>query len=60
MSIGERQQGITPNGFGLCVRCLCALACVSASNDAKPVLPAGTVNLTGVFNWNTKEKFLKF
>ena len=51
---------ITANGFGLCVRCLCALARVSASNDAKPVLPAGTVNLTGVFNWNTKEKFLKF
>jgi len=28
------------NVFGLCVRCLCALACVSESNDAKPVLPA--------------------
>lgn len=26
------------NVRGLCVRCLCALARVSASNDAKPVL----------------------
>ena len=29
---------IAYNVFGLCVRCLCALARVSASNDAKPVL----------------------
>lgn len=31
---------VDDNGFGLCVRCLCALARVSASNDARPVLPA--------------------
>lgn len=34
------------NVFGLCVRCLCALARVSESNDAKPVLYEGGISRT--------------
>jgi len=40
---------IAYNGFGLCVRCLCALARVSASNDAKPVLYAAFFCLKNIF-----------
>ena len=44
------------NVFGLCVRCLCALARVSASNDAKPMLAVRAGLLKRNFKYETKSK----
>ena len=38
MSIGERQQGITPNGMGLYARSRCAVAQALAGYGVKPLL----------------------
>ena len=50
--------GIAGNVFGLCVRCLCALARVSESNDAKPVLYAAFLSEKYFFEnvWIFKKK----
>jgi len=47
---------LTHNVFGLCVRCLCALARVSESNDAKPVLYEGGISRTTLSSKHVKRK----
>jgi len=47
---------VAANVFGLCVRCLCALARVSESNDAKPVLYEGGISRTTLSSKHVKRK----